>query len=77
MKLDDADITEAWQSVTLASTELWQVRAGAILWSTEAVEANRLGVIMRDGESYEFPSGATVYYKRYGRAYTTVTREAV
>ena len=61
MKIDNA--TSSWLSVTTAAREIWYCHSGDILIDTDAVEANRAGVLLRPFSSIEFASGQTVYYK--------------
>ena len=68
--------TRAWQSVTLATDEIWQVRDGSVQIDTDANEATRLGILMGLNDSIALPSG-TVFYRLGGGSSAIVARVAV
>lgn len=59
------NITNVWQSVTLARDEIWIVQGGEVLVSTDP-SADRLGAPILWGMSIPFQSGQTVYYRLQG-----------
>lgn len=68
--------TRDWQSVTLATNEIWQVRDGEIEVDTDPVEAQRLGILMSLKDSISLPAG-TVYYRLAQGVRAVVSRMAV
>lgn len=58
-----SNATAAWQSVTLTNEEVWYVHSGSVALDTEAVEADRLGVICGPMDWMIFSAGKTVYYR--------------
>lgn len=68
-----ANITNAtrdWQSVTLATAELWQVRDGEIEIDTDVNAAARIGLLLKVNDSIELPA-TTVYY-RLGAGFSAI-----
>lgn len=68
--------TRAWQSVTLATSEIWQVRDGEVYVDTDANEATRLGIIMNFKDSIALPPG-TVFYRLGEGTSAIIARVAV
>lgn len=73
-------VEKTWGSVTLASDELWQVSSpvgGTVIVDTEAVEADRVGIILENKSTIQFSSGTVVYFKKNHDLPVTVRRIAI
>lgn len=75
MKITNA--TAAWANVTLAADEIWQARSGSFLVDTDSTEADREGIILNPGDSVQFSSGLTVYYRLASGNAGTLSRVVV
>lgn len=76
MKITNA--TAAWQSVTTASEEIWQVHNGAVLIDTDATEADRAGILLTPfKDTIQFADATTVYYRLASGSSAVIARVAV
>ena len=70
--------TIAWQSVTLASDEIWQVGIGdTVTIDTEATEADRVGITLKPGDTIKLSLGEVIYYKKNHKDDSVIHRLAV
>ena len=67
--------TTAWQNVTIAADEIWQVRDGTVDIETDA--ANQLGLLLRAGDAVRISAGKTVYYRLTQGGTALIARVAV
>ena len=74
-RIVDADNT--WRSVTLTADEVWQVREGSVLLSTDATEAQREGFLLAHLEAMRFSNGRTVFYRLASGTSARIARDAV
>lgn len=69
--------TKAWQSVTLTQDEIWGIQGVKVQIDTEADEAVRCGLQVRSGETIQFRSGLTLYYRKFDDAPAVINRIGV
>lgn len=70
-------IAATWSDpVTLTTAEIWQVRAGRILITTEAIVSDDQGLELDRGDALEIASGKTVRFRKISASQARIYREA-
>lgn len=76
MPLIDTIAAEWSAPVVLTAAEIWQVRAGRILITTETVVADDQGIELERGDALEIAGGKTVRFRRISASQARIYREA-